>query len=279
MPQLFISHRAADDKAIRTLRSALEAEGWTTTGTSDLRPSDAMDAKADEAIDASDLVMVVLPTSDPVQVRPEIDAAEGHEKPVLLLEAPGSAAPGVGLWEYQTIRWDLKDPSPIVRAVRVALEHRPTSPRTEPSLPPAFSPSDVNHWMRSIRMAPVARFEREVAMMLSSLGIELSPPGEAGADFVAWSESTSEVLGNPLGIEIQRVPTEAALAQAEAWLARSGVPSLLLLVGEGPDTAVTSTEFGRLILQLPVLDLIAELGRAPLADAVRSLAGRAGVRL
>ncbi|MDP8931286.1 MAG: TIR domain-containing protein [Actinomycetota bacterium] len=277
---MFISHRAVDSEAVKALRAELAAhDDWISTWVEDVASGVVPERGIGEAIAAADAVIVMLPAADSEWVRYEVGAARARGKPVVLVETPGSTAAGVGVWDQPTIRWNLRDVTPILRAVQMALRGSQTAEDRKRTSNPALSAAQANHWEQSIRMAKVDRFERQVTMMLSDSGLDLSTPDEAGADLVAWSDDTATLLGNPFGIEIKRVLTPDVVERAESWLARSGVSSLLVLVGEGHDASVISTDLGRLILVVAATDLVGELRQAPFADAVRALALRAGVRL
>lgn len=280
MTRLFISYRSADSEVVEVLRTAFAAQSWETTSVGGVADSEALeDLGLGGAIAAADAVIVLLPAVESSWVHHEVEAAQARGKPVLLIETPGSVAPGIGLWDKPTIRWDLKDSAPILRAVNMVLRTSPAVDGRASTPRPALSTVQARHWVESIRMAEADRFERQVTMMLSHSGLDLSPPEEVGVDLVAWSDDTSNLLGNPFGIEIKRVLNPSVEERAHSWLARSGVSSLLFLVGESPDVVVTSTDLGRLVLVLPVLELVDELGGTGFGDAVRALALRAGVHL
>lgn len=282
MTHVFISYSTADAEIVGGLRTAFASQSWETSSRSGVSRSETLeDPGSGGDIAAADAVIVLLPGGESSWVRREVGEAQALGKPVLLVETPVSAAPGIGLWDQPTIRWNLKDTAPILRAVNMMLRTSPTADArsTTPTTTPALSPDQARQWDKSIRRAEVDLYERQVTMMLLESGLDLSPPEEVGVDLVAWSDDTSHLLGNPFGIEIKRVLTPAGEEQARSWLARSGVSSLLILVGENHDVAVTSTDFGRLMLVLPVTDLVDELARTGFGDAVRALALRAGVHL
>lgn len=280
MTQVFISHRAGDSAAVEVLRAALATHAdWTSVAAEDVASGTVLERANGEAIAAADAVIVMLPAADSEWVRWEVDAARARQKPVVLIETPGSSAAGAGVWDQPTIRWDLRDVTPIRRAVQMALQGSQTAEDPKKTSKPALTAVQASHWEQSIRMAEIDRFERQVTMMLSDSGLELSTPDEAGAELLSWSDDTATLLGNPFGIEVKRVVTPDDLERAESWLARSGVSSLLVLVGDSHDASVTSTDLGRLILLVAATDLVDELRQAPFADAVRAIALRAGVRL
>jgi hypothetical protein len=277
--RIFISAAASDDTS--ALADALAQAGFEPVGTGSAELGHNWPDVIRSTIASAALVVAVLPPADSDWVRAEIDGARQLGKPIVLIETSLSRRPDADLREYTTLRSDLEEITPIILAIRARLGHPVLQGASPPVSSPALTQGQVRQWTTSIKGASDdERLERQVSMMLANAGIELSPPGEIGPDFVGWSEGLASVAGNPFLIEIKRDASRIDDVAERQWLSRAGLRTLLLLLGsENDDVALVSTAEGQTVLQLPVVELIHELGQSSLVDAVRTLLRRTGVDL
>jgi hypothetical protein len=277
--RIFISAAASDDTS--ALTDALAEAGFEPVGAGSAELGHNWSDVIRSTIASAALVVAILPPADSDWVRTEIDGARQLGKPIILIETSLSRRPDANLREYTTLRSDLEKLTPIILAIRARLGHPALQGASPPVSGPALSQGQVRQWTRAIKGASDDdRLERQVSMMLADAGIELSPPGEIGPDFVGWSEGLANVAGNPFLIEIKRDASRVDDVAERQWLSRAGLRTLFLLLGsENDDVALVSTAEGQTVVQLPVVELVHELGRSSLVDAVRTLLRRTGVDL
>jgi hypothetical protein len=231
------------------------------------------------ALSSSSAFIAVLPPANrSAWVYSEIESAAQVGIPVVIVVTSASAPGPPSLPRYVTLRSDLDDLNPIIQALRAAIQHAAKPGVVAVASRPALDPGTGRRWTRSLENAvDESRFERQVSMMLTSVGIELQPPDDTGPDFVGWSDSVTDLLGNPFLVEIKRNESDVDDIAQRRWLAQSGVRSLILLLGPETDVAVERSSDGYTIFHLPVIALVDAMQRRSLSEAFRELVERAGM--
>lgn len=238
--RVFIS--AAAGERIRELEQVVRELGHVPSGVQPAAGTPYGTAVI-EAVRTADLVVVVLPGRE-ASASPfvEAGAALALDKPMLLISPSADRWVPSDLKHLQVTQADLDNR----RALRTALSRalgRPTAvvrkvPDTTRSLG-----NEADQFIavlrESVAQRDEGRFSRTMLMALSAAGLQLGSQARVGfsdqpdrADFVGWSDTLGDVLGNPFVIELKiGLPGPGVVEQLRALPRATGVQTVLLLIG------------------------------------------------
>jgi hypothetical protein len=283
-PAVRVFVAAPHDTALRPLLEGLRRAGLDAFVFSDVAPlgTDLVES-ARTAVDAADLVLVVLtkrPALDPIF---EAGMAAALGKRLLLIREPDAGVP-VDLASFVVVEATLDDPAPVVAAVQ-EVARRPLSPDRPPPKATGHALDSSTAARLRERLDAGAVDERTAMEVLieainatGGVAVESSYPDQ-GWDIGVWSDDLAAIGGNPLLIEIKRQLIPTAVDQMRHYLAAQHAVGLGLVVyivepsDEAVQRAVPGAWFPVLVISLR--ELVRQLSSQSFARVIRNLRNRA----
>jgi hypothetical protein len=280
--RVFVS--APYDTALRPLLDALEGAGVDAFVSSDVASlgSDVVES-ARSAIEAADIVLVVLTKQPALNPIFEAGMAAALGKRLILVGEPGATL-SMDLRSFVLVQASLEEPAPVVAAIE-ELVRRPLA-RSRPPAKATGHPlaSDtVDRLLHRLESEPLN--ERSMISILmeaieaaGAIPVESSSP-DHGWDLGVWSDDLAAIAGNPLVIEVKRELDPRAVDQVRHYLAAQQSASLGLVVylveptDEDLRRALPGAWFPVLVISMQ--DLIEQLRSQSFAGVVRDLRNRA----
>lgn len=279
--RVFVS--ASHDTALGPLLQGLRQAGVDAFVTSDVADLGGdLIQSARSAIDAADLVLVVLtkqPASNPFF---EAGMAAALGKRLILITEPGATL-SPDLREFVIVQSSIDDPAPVIAAVQ-EVARRPLQPSFSRAKATEHALGDDAAEQLLRELDPQFPDEASAMRVLSdairaSGGISVEGAhSEARWDIGVWSDDLAAIGGNPLVIEIKRRLDTTAVDQLRRHMARQNSwLGLVVYLEEPTDAAMLRAIPGAWfpVLVISLRDLLNQLRSRSFAQVVQSLRNRA----
>jgi hypothetical protein len=280
--RVFVS--APYDTVLRPLLDGLRNAGLDAFVSSDVATLGGdLVQSARSAIDAADLVLIVLtqrPSVDPIF---EAGMAAALGKRIVLVSEPGAALPSE-LQSFVVVHAALDDVEPVVLALREVAQRRliPTPTHVKPVGQP-LGPARAKSILRQLEAETPSEVQvRDVLVEAISGTGAITIEGrdsDGGRDIGVWSDDLAAIGGNPLVIEIKRQLVPAAVDQLRAYVGsqRPIRLGLLVVLEEPTDDALRRAMPGGWfpVLVISLRNLVEKLGAQSFARVVTDLRNRA----